>query len=226
MPQENREVERQNRSLVNRIQIAQAERKDWKKELNVCLASYRSLPHPTTGVSPAELLFWRKIRTRLPELRDVHVELEGQDRDNEQKNKGKMYADNKRKACYSDILLGDKILVQEERQYKFSMRFNPVPFLVVRKQGNSLVVESQEGVKYSRNTSHCKKFQEPFGDIEEIPQIEIDPDLPITPRKADIERTVLVLEDHVQPDGGVPHEGESGLIEQDTSSKRKRNQSF
>ena len=50
------------------------------------LASYRSLPHPATGVSPAKLLFGRKIRTQLPELRDVHAELEVRDRDNEQKN--------------------------------------------------------------------------------------------------------------------------------------------
>ena len=52
--QANGEVERQKRT-----QITQAERKDFKKELNVYLASYRSLPHPTTGVSytPAEL-FW------------------------------------------------------------------------------------------------------------------------------------------------------------------------
>ena len=59
------EVERQ-----KRIQIAQAERKDFKKELNVYLAPYRSLPHPTAGVSStlAELLFERKIRTQFPEL--------------------------------------------------------------------------------------------------------------------------------------------------------------
>ena len=112
--------------------------------------------------------------------------------------------------------------MQEERQNKFSTRFNPVPFTVVRKQGNSLVVESQKGVQYSRNISHCKKFQEPFGDIEEIPQIEIDPDLPITPRKVDIEQTEIVLEDNVQPDGGVPREGESSTVEQNTSSKEKR----
>ena len=88
-PQADGEVERQNRSLLKRIQIPQAERKDWKKELNVYLASYRSLAHPTTGVSPAKLLFGRKIRTRLPELRDVHAELEVRDRDNKQKTKVK-----------------------------------------------------------------------------------------------------------------------------------------
>ena len=29
---------------------------------------YRSTPHSTTGVSPAEFLYYRKIRTKLPEL--------------------------------------------------------------------------------------------------------------------------------------------------------------
>ena len=101
---------------------------------------------------------------------------------------------------FSDILPGDKVLAKEERQSKFSMRFNPVPFTAVRKQGNSLFVQLQEGEQYSRNTSYCKKFQEPLGDIEEIPQIETDPDLSFTQRKVDIQQTKIVLEDHVQPD--------------------------
>ena len=42
-PQANGEVERQNGSLLKRLQIAHAEKKDWKKELNVYLAAYRSL---------------------------------------------------------------------------------------------------------------------------------------------------------------------------------------
>ena len=88
-PQADGEVERQNSSLLKRLQIAHAEKKDWKKELNVYLAAYRSLPHSTTGVSPAELLFGRKIRTKLPELSDVHVEQEVRDRKNEQKSKSK-----------------------------------------------------------------------------------------------------------------------------------------
>jgi len=91
-PQANGEVERQNSSLLKRLQIAHAEKK-WKKELNIYLAAYRALPHPTTGVSPAELLFGRKIRTKLPELSDVHVEQGVRDRNSEQKSKSKSYAD-------------------------------------------------------------------------------------------------------------------------------------
>ena len=32
------------------------------------LRNYRATPHPATGVSPAELLFGRPLRTRLPDL--------------------------------------------------------------------------------------------------------------------------------------------------------------
>ena len=114
-PQGNGEVERQNRSLLKRIQIAHAEKKDWRKELNTYLVAYRSLPHSTTGMSPAELLFGRKIRTRFPELSDVHVEQEVRDRDTEQKYKGKAYTDNKRNAIFSKVLPGDQVFLQQER---------------------------------------------------------------------------------------------------------------
>ena len=157
-PQANGEVERQNRSLLKRIQIAHAEKKNWKKVLKTYLVAYRSLPHPTTGVSPAELLFGRKIRTRFPELNDVHVEHEVRDKDSEQKSKGKAYADAKRNARYSEVVPGDQVRMQQERQDKLSTQFNPTPYSVVTKRGNSPVVQSQEGEQYSRNTTHAKKF--------------------------------------------------------------------
>ena len=54
-PQANGEIERQNRSLLKRLKIAQVERKDWKNELQTYLIMYRSSPHTSTGRSPAEL---------------------------------------------------------------------------------------------------------------------------------------------------------------------------
>ena len=65
-------------------------------------------------------LFGRKIRTKLPELSDVHVEHEVRDRDSEQKSKCKAYADARRNASYSDVLSGDQVLVQQEKRNKFS----------------------------------------------------------------------------------------------------------
>ena len=67
------EVERQNaNSLMKRIRIAQAEGLNWQKELRKYVAKYRGLDHTTTGRSPAELLFKRKVRGRLPEFKIDH----------------------------------------------------------------------------------------------------------------------------------------------------------
>jgi len=67
------------------------------------------------------------MRTKLPELSDVHVEQEVRDRDSEQKSKSKTYADTRRGASYSEVLPGDQVLVQQEKRDKLSTRFDPKP---------------------------------------------------------------------------------------------------
>ena len=160
-PQANGEVERQNRSIMKRIRIAQAEGKDWKSDLNNYLVLYRSTPHSTTGVSPAKMLFGREIRTKLPELSEFRgIEGEARDRDCEMKEKGKVYADKRRNACESDIREGDTVLVKQDRENKLSTPFAKTPVKVVSKNGNSVVVESGQGVRYQRNVTRVKKFVE------------------------------------------------------------------
>ncbi len=159
-PQANGEVERQNRSILKRIKIAQAERRDWKKELNNYLVMYRSTPHSTTGKSPAELLFRRTIRTKIPEIQEFQEDIEVRDRDNEQKGKGKEYADQKRRACESELQKGDCVLLKQSRENKWSTPFNPSPCTVVERSGNSVVVETSQGVQYKRNVTAVKKFHE------------------------------------------------------------------
>ena len=108
-PQANGEVERQNKSLLKRMKIAQAEEKEWKKEISKYFVAYRSAPHTTTGVSSAELLFGRKMRTKLPELKEESTESEMRDRDGEMKANAKRYADKKRNAQESDLAPGDQV---------------------------------------------------------------------------------------------------------------------
>ena len=62
-------------------------------------------------MSPAELLFGRKMRTELPELRQESIESEMRDRVGEMKAKAKQYADKKRSSKESDLAPGDKELV-------------------------------------------------------------------------------------------------------------------
>ena len=59
-------------------------------------------------MSPAELLFGRKVQTKLPEFRKDHVASEVKERDREMKAKAKLYADKKRHADYSDLVPGDR----------------------------------------------------------------------------------------------------------------------
>ena len=89
-PQANGEIERQNRSILKRLRIAQAEGRNWKSEIDNFLVIYRSTPHSTTGVSPAQLLFGTLIRTKLPHLQEFSIEDEVRDRDNERKEKEKV----------------------------------------------------------------------------------------------------------------------------------------
>lgn len=116
-PQHNGEVERQNRSILKRLRIAQQLGKDWKMELTKYLLVYHSTNHPTTGKSPAELMFGRRIRTKLPQVPLFKTDDEEvRDKDREQKQKGKEYADVKRKARFSEISVGDCVLMKRMKK--------------------------------------------------------------------------------------------------------------
>ena len=148
---------------MKRIRIAQLEQKDWKRALQVYLLAYRTTPHATTGRCPSELLFGREIRTKLPnsKLPEISVRDEAvRDRDSERKLKMKDYVDSRRRAAPSVIQVGDQVLLQQRKINKMSTPFEPVPYVVISREGNSVVVQSQEGVKYRRNVSHVKKFLE------------------------------------------------------------------
>ncbi|XP_026729531.1 uncharacterized protein K02A2.6-like [Trichoplusia ni] len=54
-PQQNGEVERQNRDILKRLKIAQAEKKNWKESLREYMVMYNSTPHSVTGKTPSEL---------------------------------------------------------------------------------------------------------------------------------------------------------------------------
>lgn len=169
-PQANGEIERQNRSLIKALKIAQIEKKDWQRELLKYLLAYRSTPHSTTGVSPSKLLFGREIRTKLPELREESVRpelVEVQDRDSEMKQKGADYVDLRRRAQKCGIQPGDKVLIKEKKKDKLSPTFCETPLEVVEKRGNEVIVKSSTGVQYRRNVTHVKKFEEESVGVEE-----------------------------------------------------------
>ena len=54
--------QRDNRSILKRLQFAHAEGKDWRRELVRYMAVYRTTPHQTTGQTPASLLMGQHLR--------------------------------------------------------------------------------------------------------------------------------------------------------------------
>ena len=59
-PQANGEVERQNRTSLKSLKVAEAEGEKWKEELDKFLFAYRTTPHSCTGAAPGFLMFHRK----------------------------------------------------------------------------------------------------------------------------------------------------------------------
>ena len=65
-------AERLVRTLNKFVHACQAERSDWKVELQNFLCQYRATPHTSTKISPYEALTGRQMRTALPELIATH----------------------------------------------------------------------------------------------------------------------------------------------------------
>ena len=156
----NGEVERKNKSLLKAMGAEQAEGKPWQQELQKYLLAYRSTLHTTTGVSPAELLYGMKIRTKLPEFEgDEEGERSGtknqQARDAERKKRVAETA-NKR-AAQSDIAEGDKVLLLKRRQDKLSSLYDPDPYSVISEKGDLVVIGRGETL-LKRNVDRVKRF--------------------------------------------------------------------
>ena len=104
--------------------------------------------------SPAELMFNRRIKGKLPDLNMAYHrnDLETRDRDAEQKSKMKSYADQRRNAKVSGIEVGDKVLLKQDKSDKFSTTFEPDPYSVISKNGSNVVLQTSGSAVYSRNS--------------------------------------------------------------------------
>ena len=158
-PQANSEAENFMKPLTKAIRLANSEGKNWKKHLYLFLLNYRATPHCTTGFSPAELLYNRKVQTKLPQLATKNrsdVGHQVQQNDERAKMKIKEYADKKSKAEVSNLQIGDLVLIRQRKQNKLSTKFNSSPFRVVRKK-ETMVTAVRRGKYVTRNVSQFKR---------------------------------------------------------------------
>ncbi|GFN82394.1 hypothetical protein PoB_000890000 [Plakobranchus ocellatus] len=66
LPQANAETERFMRTIKNTIKAAQAEHKNWKQEMFKFLLAHRTTKHSNTDLAPANILFNRVVKNKLP----------------------------------------------------------------------------------------------------------------------------------------------------------------
>lgn len=200
-PQANGEAERQNRTLLKAFRTANAENRDWRKEIPKFLLAYRSTPHSTTGKSPAELLFNRKIRTKLPEI-DAENRKDDADtrrKDFEMKEKGKIYADQKRKTRESDIDVGDIVLQKQTKTNKLSTSFEHDPYYVIKREGSRLTLKNNEGNISQRNSSFVKKFNGQINEEKTLEYENIDNNIEDTNENEHTDTEVNLREDSSIP---------------------------
>ncbi|XP_058828130.1 uncharacterized protein K02A2.6-like [Topomyia yanbarensis] len=165
-PQENGLVERQNRSLLKRLQISNALHRDWKQDLQDYLVMYYTTPHSVTGRTPTELLYGRTIRSKIPALDEIETApplTDFADRDCEAKKKGKDHEDIRRKSRSSSIKSGDSVLMQNLLPgNKLQTTYNKTKYVVVSRSGSRVTVEDPiSGKSYDRNVAHLKKITDP-----------------------------------------------------------------
>lgn len=164
-PQMNGEVERQNRDVLKRLKICQAENGNWKEDIFNYLMMYNSTPHSVTGKSPSELFYKRQFRDKIPAAPDMEyktIDEEVRDRDLQMKEKGKEYGDLKRKATDSNCEIGEKVLVKNViKNNKLTSNFNPTTHTITDVNGGDISIRNDEtGKEYRRNIVHLKKVND------------------------------------------------------------------
>lgn len=164
-PQENGQVERQNRSLLKRLKISYNMGRDWKKDMNDYLLMYYTTPHSVTGKTPSEMLMKRTIRSKIPQFTDIEtkpLDSDYAEKDKLSKQKGKEKGDENRRARTSECQVGDLVWMKNLLpQHKLSPNVIPRDLEVVDKAGARVLVEDVEtGKQYQRNAAHLVQVPE------------------------------------------------------------------
>jgi hypothetical protein len=137
------------------------EKKSPRQEMYKFLRNYRSTPHTSTGKSPAEALFNRPIKTRLPQIMKETGDADMRKKDGESKAKQKQYKDANKTVRPHDIKVGDAVLLKQ-RQTKTASRYDPDPFRVTEVKGTQITATREHQVRI-RDAQKFKKvtFAEP-----------------------------------------------------------------
>ena len=183
------------------MQTLYVEGKNWKHELNNFILAYRTTPHTTAKVPPCELLFNRKVKSQLPQLkrsRIVNKHKCARENIEAREWSNKEYQDKKRGVKEADIKVGDTVTCKQTKVDKRTPMFSPEKFIVVKRRGTTIYAENEE-LKRTRNISHFKKVRKDDSD-DEI-ELEVNEGKPIELRRYTRQRKHVERYGQVLPSG-------------------------
>ncbi len=146
------------------FKAAHAEGRNWKQELPKFLMMYRATPHLSTSISPAELFFGRRIKTKLPQVpvnRPSPTLEAARQHDHHYMRRTKEYADKSQQARPSAIKEGDSVLLKAEKENKLSSAYDPQPYTVIKKKGPNVILKRGNEPCIMRNVSFVRKLAIP-----------------------------------------------------------------
>ena len=145
-PWANGTAERFMKNLAKVIQIAHADRKNWRHELIKFLRAYRATPHSMTGATPASMLFnGRVFQTNLPIIRSsvaTPEQILAQETDHKNKAKMKERADSHARVKQSNFKVGDQVLLKQKKVNKLTTAYETVPYLIEEVKGSQIIASN------------------------------------------------------------------------------------
>ena len=175
-PEGNAIAERFMGVLVKTIHAAKAEGKDPKLEIKKRLMNYRNTPHPATGVAPAELMFRRSIKSKIPRkkrfLNEGYLK-EAREKDEKSRLDRKEKFDSKRGTVDMEVRVGDHVLVKQTKTTT-KPPFDPAPYIVIEVNGTQAVME-RNGKRLKRSFNKIKIIGRKPKDKKERKESREDP---------------------------------------------------
>ena len=150
------------KGLCKMVHTSVIEGRDPKMDLYTYLLQYRATPHGSTGVSPAEMLFNRKLRTKLPQIH-VNGENDAKRKVRENHDKKKMsqkkYFDKRHRATKKEVKVGDKVLVKQTKTTT-KPPYDHRPFTVDKVVGNKITMSREDGASRVRDKNQIKVLKD------------------------------------------------------------------